>query len=42
MESVSKPIIAFVRACEDLLNDSITSETLTSEEMDILEVRWNA
>jgi hypothetical protein len=37
--NVSKPvIIAFVRACEDLLSDAITRDTMTSKELEILEV----
>jgi hypothetical protein len=34
----TKPVIAFMQACEDLLSDAITRDTLTSEEREILQV----
>jgi hypothetical protein len=39
---LTKPITAFKHACEHLLNDSITRDMLTREELEILEVNLEA
>jgi hypothetical protein len=39
---VTKHITAFMQACENLLRDSLRRETLTSEELKILEVNLEA
>jgi hypothetical protein len=39
---VTKPITAFMHACEDLLRDSLRRDKLTREELKILEVNLEA
>ena len=40
--TLTKPITAFMHACEDLLSESLRRDTLTREELGILEVNPEA